>query len=270
MTSHSLGLFAGFKIPIPLAERFAMMRDAGFDSTVLWWDDADGERRVWRDSVPDMARDAGLAIDHFHVPYRGCNVLWGSLEADRMALVQRHVQWVRDCARHDIPTMVMHVTQGRAVPEPTPEGIDSLRRIVAAGEDSGVTVAVENTHCPDHLDALLAAIDSPCLGLCYDISHDWLHSGAPFALLRRWRHRVAALHLNDTDGRLDRHWLPGEGQVDFSEVMRILAAGTDSPVLMLEVVPKDRAESVEPFLARARQSGIWLQGLHRAGRAAVA
>jgi sugar phosphate isomerase/epimerase len=168
-------------------------------------------------------------------------------------MVERHCDWVLDCARHGVSCMVMHVTQGRAVPVPVAEGVDSLRRIVAVAEAHGVIVAIENTHCPQHVTALLKAIDSPHLGLCYDISHDVLHSPVPFALLWRWHHRVAALHLNDTDGRLDRHWLPGEGVINYEALAGLIPSG---PALMLEAVPKDRSESAPSFLGRAFDCGF--------------
>ncbi|MCH7911214.1 MAG: sugar phosphate isomerase/epimerase [Candidatus Hydrogenedentes bacterium] len=227
-----------------------MIRDAGFDATCLWWEERNEGIRRMRHRAPDLVREAGLRIDNLHVPYQGCAELWSPVDDTRVLAVERHVAWVRDCARHDIDCMVMHVAEGRGTPSPNAHGVDSLRRILEVAEKLGVTLAIENTRSPAHLDHLFENIHWIGLSLCFDTSHDWLYSPDPLALLHRWHDRLVCMHLCDTDGKRDRHWLPGEGVIDFAAIGKALST-TVIPSAMLEAIPTDRSADPVRFLDEA-------------------
>ena len=246
-------MFAWFGVPVPFQDRMPMIRDAGFDTTCIWWSEKEDLREL-RHLAPGVARDAGLTVDNIHVPYDHCNDLWSADDAVRRAAVDLHLYWVHDCARHAVPTMVMHVTRGNGLAAPDRRGIDGIRRIVDTAAELGVTIALENTRSPVHLDALFRAIESPHLGFCYDCGHDWCYSPTPFTVLRDWSHRLVATHLSDNDGKRDQHRLPGEGGIDFDEMGRTFDWSTFDGVLMLEVVQEDKSEPTEAFLARAYES----------------
>ena len=190
------------------------------------------------------------------MPYDKANDLWSPDDAVRRATVDLHLSWVRDCARHAVPTMIMHVTRGNGPTAPDSRGIDGIRRIVDTAAELGVTIALENTRSPIHLDAVFRAIDSPHLGLCYDCGHDWCWGSPPFTVLHDWGHRLVATHLSDNDGKRDHHRLPGTGQVDFAEMGREFDWSTFHGVLMLEVVQEDKSEPTEAFLARAYAAAV--------------
>jgi sugar phosphate isomerase/epimerase len=250
-----LAIFAWFGIYVPFPERMTMIKDAGFDATSLWWEEADERRRNLRHRMPEIVRDAGLAIDHIHVPFLCSNDLWTDSDRCREDAVHIHTAWLRDCAEHDVDCMVMHVTRAASPPPPTQEGIDSLRRIVDEGENYGVTVAIENTRSNAHIDALLEAIDSPRLGLCYDSSHDHLYCPDAPALWERRQDRVVTTHFCDTDGKRDQHWLPGAGVIDFKEAYGGSVATDADYRILLEVVPAERETIAEAFLAEAHAAG---------------
>lgn len=230
-----------------------MIRDAGFDATSVWWEEDHARGRRLRHLAPGMVRKAGLTLDNVHVPYNRCAALWSADASERKGTVEKHVEWVEDCARHGIARMVMHVNLGRGVPVNS-HGVDSLLRILEIAESKGIEIAIENTRHPCYVDYLLQEIPSPLLTFCYDCSHDWLYSGEPFALLERWRHRLSATHLSDTDGILDRHWLPGEGVIDFEKMGEAFPAPTYDGCYMLEVVARDKEEKAAGFLGRAREA----------------
>lgn len=230
-----------------------MMRDAGFEATALWWEEDDARLRGLRDKAVEMVRTAGLLLDNIHVPYRRCACLWGRDNAERLEVVERHLRWVEDCARHEVPGLVMHVSGSVRTELDLDQGLDSLRRVVERAEDRGVTVALENTRSTAPLDWLFMNIDSPALTLCYDSSHDQLYGEAMGALLNRWGDRLAVVHLSDTDGRLDRHWLPGEGVIDFGALFATPALAAFRGACLLEVVPRERDATALEFLVGARE-----------------
>ena len=237
---------------MPLRERLYILKDAGFGVTSLWWEEQREDVRAIRDLAPDLVREAGLSLDHLHVPYFACNELWSESETDRAEAFRLHASWIADCARHAIPRMVMHVTRGKSAPPPHSAALDDFRRLAATAEDAGVTLAIENTHAPGHLDYLFERVPSPALTMCYDSAHDRLHSDSPLALLRRWQGRLSVMHVSDTDGRRDWHWVPGDGNTDFGEI----GACFDKPfngTLMLEAMLRSE-EAPKDFARRAHAS----------------
>jgi inosose dehydratase len=52
---------------------------------------------------------------------------------------------------------------------------------------------------PDEIDAFLDRTDPELVDLCFDTGHVALGGGDPVACLRRWRDRVALVHLKDFD-----------------------------------------------------------------------
>ena len=253
-----LGIFlSARRSGVPFADRMAIIRDAGFGWTCLWWEEERPEARPMRHLAPDLVRKHGLNLDNIHVPYRWCNDLWNPKDGRRRAAVARHIGWVDDCRRHDIPILVMHVTMGKRLPPPNALGLDSLRRIVDAAETAGVTVAIENTRSARHIEALFHAIPSSRLGLCFDTSHDLLYGLPPLQILKDWGHRLAATHFSDTNGKRDYHWLPGAGIVDF-EAIAAHWPESYTGCYMLEVAPTPREESLADFLSKAHESAITL------------
>jgi len=244
------GIFARLRTRVPFQERLRMMRAAGFEATAVWWEESNPMGRKLREVAPQMIRDCGLYLDNIHVPYKGCRDFWSPDPTLRSVVIEQHRRWVDDCARHTVPRMVMHVVQGSSAPETPPDAIADFLRLVTHAEKQGVVLALENTRHTVCLDALLAATDSPALGLCYDSSHDWLHSERPFALLERWGHRICTSHFSDTDGVLDRHWLPRSGVIDFDALLEFYPSQAGE-VCMLEVTPRSRDEAPEAFFAQA-------------------
>jgi len=88
---------------------------------------------------------------------------------------------------------------------------------------------------PDTLSALLASLDSPLFGHCFDIGHwslfaegsldDW------FAALGK---HLVHLHLHDNWGKRDEHLPVGEGSIDFAALFTLAATLPTPPTMTLE------------------------------------
>ena len=81
-------------------------------------------------------------------------------------------------------------------------------------------------------------------------------SGAPPVdyFIRDAGARLAHVHLQDVDGHADRHWPPGEGEIEWHAVFRALADAPGAPHLLLEL--RDKAAIPRGF--------AWLRDLELA------
>lgn len=203
--------------------------------------------------MPDMVRETDLYLENAHVPYERCNDLWSPDPGVRKTIIGQHLNWLEDCARFEIPILVMHLTKGDITGPPNDFGLKAMERILRRAQELGVLVAVENTRKPEYFDRVLAEFDSPYLGVCYDSSHDWLYQSEQTEILYKWSKRLFTVHLSDNDGQEDRHWLPGEGIIEWDRVKTALQSNIRSGCLTLEVFPKSgtEGEAPEEFLRKA-------------------
>ncbi len=70
------------------------------------------------------------------------------------------------------------------------------------------------------LGVLLARV--PGLRLAYDLGHGHIGDGDVVGSVRALVRSIAAVFVNDNDGREDRHWLPGTGTIDLAGVGQAL------------------------------------------------
>lgn len=251
-TETRTGIYAAFGFHVSFEERLDHITNAGFHATSLWWEHRNPRIRELKHAAPQMVRDRGLHLESIHVPYAVCNDLWWGSDEVRENSIALHMQWIDDCHHHAIPIMVMHVTLGKEPPPVSDTGLDSFGYLIEHAANAGVCIAIENTRVNTHIDALLEAFDSPTLGFCYDISHDVLYSEEPGALLERHASRLVSTHLADTDGILDRHWLPGAGCIDYSTILRSFPANDYAGTFMLEVSSGRGPCDVGEFVTSAR------------------
>jgi sugar phosphate isomerase/epimerase len=255
------GMFSFFGYAVPLHERLELICRSGFEATSLWHGDDEPYVRDSRENeIPALARARNLFIENVHAPFRGINRLWSSNRTERAEIEARIEKSIRYCEKHSIPLVIMHVSNGRTPPEPNEAGLEIMVNLVELAESSGVSLLIENTRSIRHVDWLFERIASPSFGLCYDSSHDFLYSENPCELLRRFGGRLKAVHLSDNDGKLDLHWIPTRGVVDWERLIEAFPRSSYKGLAMLEIFPKiPIEEKVERFLEAAREKALWLK-----------
>lgn len=117
-----------------------------------------------------------------------------------------------------------------------------LAPVVRAAEDRGITLVIENIHDVDPATrrVMVDSFNSPAIALSIDTGHAHLArrmSGAPPVdyFLRDAGDQLRHVHLQDVDGHADRHWAPGEGEIEWVEVFRALSECGSAPHLVLEL-----------------------------------
>lgn len=125
------------------------------------------------------------------------------------------------------------------------QAADTLAGLLPLAERLDCRLALENIYeeTPETLINLVAALDSPWFGHCFDIGHwrlfgkvaqeQWLAAVAP---------RLMHLHLHDNRGEGDDHLPVGEGGIDFSPLLALLPTLPQPPSITLEAHDPDELQ----------------------------
>ena len=178
------------------------------------------------------ARDAGIDIRSFHLPfYTDETVDPASLDSAilrRTAELHRH--YLEVAAEMGARFAVVHACLEPVEDADRAARLDISRESMAAlaevGAALGLVVCVENlprSCLGNSADELLSIVSAdPRLRVCFDVNHLLLETHAEF--LDAVGPLIATLHISDYDFVNERHWLPGEGKIDW----RALADGLDA------------------------------------------
>ena len=232
-----------------------------------WWE----EMRRWGVSEAEIAckgqlaqpravanlgaqlRGAGLAVWSVHLPFGPAWDVSADPRDGRLQRLEDHLAVAADLGAHCV---VLHPSH---TPLTAPRSVcaaASRAAIAHLGQRAravGLVLAVENLPrlYLGNTVAELAGLLPANVGVCLDVNHPMQETAVDFA--RRLGPRVVTVHMSDSDGREDRHWLPGEGCVDFGRVRStLLQAGYRGP-WMLEIhsrragggfLPKEAVEAL--------------------------
>lgn len=138
--------------------------------------------------------------------------------------------------------------------------VDTLAELTKKASAMGCLLVMENIMDIDprlQLD-LIKSINSDALKMSVDVGHAFCmhrqhHAPPPDQFIAEAGSYLAHVHLQDTDGYLDRHWLPGEGQINFKAVLEEIATTGAEPRLIIEV--KDKVH--------CQRAAAWLEQLAR-------
>jgi sugar phosphate isomerase/epimerase len=222
-------------------------------------------------SAPPLRSHAdrlGLTVSAVHAP---------PMRRDLTLARQQHAALL--AAELGAPLLVVHVSSLRfasAVPTVRAAARDlDLRRLdalVAICQPLRITLGLENGKTPAHADYLLSLLDaldgtensnplqatanpgkpvtsshhhiitsSSPAGLVFDSGHAALRDGDPVDVARRMLPRLLHTHLHDNHGVRDEHRVPGEGIIDWPDLLRCLSEGRYSGARLLELHPQREA-----------------------------
>ena len=96
---------------------------------------------------------------------------------------------------------------------------EAIERLLPVAEECGVTLLSENllldhSSDPRIISELVALVDSPRFGWCFDTGHAHC-SGYKMDILKECVAAPVSLHIQDNDGTCDGHLIPGDGTVDW-------------------------------------------------------
>lgn len=117
----------------------------------------------------------------------------------------------------------------------------TLETIVPLAAEFGCTLVIENIYDKHTapLRALVHSFNSAFVRMSIDIGHAYVKhmdgGPTPDQWVSEARDFLAHLHLQDTDGQMDRHWTPGRGQINWYALFEALGTLSHQPRLILEL-----------------------------------
>ncbi len=138
----------------------------------------------------------------------------------------------------------------------------SLALLAEFAQELGAVIAVEDLprtclgNCAAEIEELLSA--HPALRVCFDTNH--LLGEDPVDFIHRLGDRIVTTHVSDYDFLNERHWLPGEGSLDWSGILQALADVNYRGVWMYELgfgstktIEREQPLTCEDFVTNAKE-----------------
>ena len=249
--------------PLPMEERFARMKAAGFESILLWWGNDETDSHVNRVA---LAKKHGLYIENAHAMTENLNALWLDSDAGDDILSELK-QEVTDCSHCGIGTLVVHLTNGSNPPSVSAIGVSRIEGLIRHAESAKIRLAFENMRKPEHIRYILDHYPSSYVGLCYDSGHE--HFWSPETdWLKEYRTRVFAIHLHDNNGDMDSHLIPFDGEIDWRKKTKQIAESFYRGTITIESEfhssNRYKKDGLESFLLNAYKNGKSLSKMIRA------
>lgn len=200
----------------PWQEQMDAMADAGFDYTFFDWSE---DVATWA----DYARKKGLEVDSLHAPFGKINHFWQDT-AEGQAYYDLMLRIIDDCDKVDVRKLVMHTTVGNNPPPTAELGFVRYRTMCDHATEKGVHICFENLEPFPHLHEIMAAVQDPFHGFCWDCGHNLCYT-PHVDMMALYADRLMCLHLHDNYGvtqpgnidfRDDQHMLPFTGVLDWN------------------------------------------------------
>jgi sugar phosphate isomerase/epimerase len=128
--------------------------------------------------------------------------------------------------------------------------MSSIEHLHAFAKPLGVQILLENIpnelSTPEKLSELLQSLHIPDLGVCFDTGHANIMSTVQDAFEMLKSH-IRSTHVHDNNRDKDAHLWPSQGNINWSETMRLLASAPQVPPILLEINGDDQPDVTSKF-----------------------
>ncbi len=210
----------------------------------------------------------GVELWTYHLPFAPISEIDPSSldEKNRKHTVAYFAEMIKKASEIGINKFVVHSSGERIEDDIRKEKIlrakESLNELAEIAEKSGSVICVENLpraclgNCSDELKDLISVNDK--LRVCFDTNHLLKEDSAVF--IKNLAHKIVTIHVSDYDFINERHWLPGEGKIDWAEMLKNLKNAGYNGVWMYEIayecpktIIRDRDLNANDFAANAKE-----------------
>lgn len=234
MINWRIGLSTGCFYNQNILDCLALIRESGFDTIEVCSSpahlDYHDQKAVQRAAA--RIRELHLEAYSLHAPFAPHIDISTVDPVQRDASVQEIFKAAEAAALLNVHYFVIHPGPENAAPRRAEDElskiqhvVDSLDQIAKRCRELGTVCILENKlpHLvfgnTSEILWILDAIKSAEVGACLDTGHAFL-SGDINILVQKLRRRLKMIHAHDGNGSNDDHLAPGDGKIDWLELMR--------------------------------------------------
>lgn len=219
-------------------------------------------------AIASYAEKYGVGLWSYHLPFYPAAMvnITAAEPGERQRSLEYYAGIIAKATDIGIDKFVVHPINVFIREEETDERIEisreSLHRLADIAADYGAVIAVENLikgllgKDIREMELLLSADDR--LRVCFDTNHLFNISHTEF--IEKFGDKIITIHASDYDFEKEKHWLPGEGDINWVELKCALDnAGYTGP-LMYEVNPitpdtiiRERSLEYSDYVENARR-----------------
>lgn len=218
-------------------ERFAELQNAGIEALEVSFGDLH-DIDVNLEELSALSKEYGVELWSYHLPFGPFSELDLSscVRDKRENTVNTFSELIKRFADNGFSRFVVHASAEPIGKDERDEHLkcaaDSLSHLADVAEKCGGVVAVEDLprSCigrnSDEILYLLSANDK--LRVCFDTNHLLGESISSF--ISKVGEKIITLHVSDYDFGDERHWLPGEGKINWKELHnQLMSIGYSGP-----------------------------------------
>lgn len=234
----SSGLFNDFSM-----QEFESFKKSGIDyieiGSGVFRDKSDQECKVWVEDIRRKAETAGIQVWSIHLPFSRVYDISTLNDSDRVNMISECTRIMNLCAPLKPSKFVIH---GSAEPiadsiraQRIGNSVASLKLLSAEAQKVNGQLALEclpRTCLGNTADELLQIVNAVGndLGVCFDSNH--LLKEKPEEFVAKVGNKITTLHISDFDGLDEKHWLPGTGIINWTEVVsELVKSGYNGPFM---------------------------------------
>ena len=249
------------------AEMFQNLKNAGFFAIEI---SHSSTKHLEYDNLPQFAawaKQYGIDLWSYHLPFWDDNMNFISIsDAENAdATVKLFCDLIEQGVSVGIKNFVIHPSGEPIKDEDRSAHLkrarQSLRTLADFASKKGAVICVENlprTCLGKNSEELLELISAhPALRVCFDTNHLLKESYVDF--ICSLKEKIVTTHISDYDFVDEKHWLPGEGFVDWGLLYHTLQSVGYDGVWLYELgfhndkLPRSRDLTCEDFARNAKE-----------------
>lgn len=213
--------------------------------------------------ISRLAEKYGVKLWSFHLPFWKYDISSASMADETVAY---HSELIRKASAIGIDKFVIHPSGEPISDDERKDRMsrskENLAKLADFAKTCGAVIAVEDlprTCLGKNSDEMLELISAhPDLRVCFDTNH--MLTEDPCDFIRALGGKIITTHISDYDFINERHWLPGEGKLDWQAVLGAFKEINYSGVWLYEVgfgcpktIYRERRLTCEDFVNNANE-----------------
>ncbi len=231
-----LGLNITGSVQIDAVEQLKIFKAAGFDAFFSSYPQHNTEQ------LKAVADEIRMEYQSIHAPFVKMNLMWEDLPESE-AVKQELIACVKECAKYNVPIMVVHPFIGFGKNSPNEIGIKNFKEVADCARELNIKLAFENVEGEAYLQVLMDEFkEYPNVGFCWDTGHEMCYNRHK-DMLALYGDRLIATHINDNMGVTgeeityhdDLHLIPFDGIKDWADAVNRLKKCGYNDILTVEL-----------------------------------